>query len=61
MTDSLMTIPQLAERLGVGPRFVRRLVYERTIPVVKVGRLVRFDPVEVDRWIEARRRPIEPC
>jgi hypothetical protein len=30
---------------------MRRLVEERRVPLVKLGRLVRFDPVEVEAWI----------
>ena len=41
--DGLLDIDGLAERLGVGERFVRRLVEERRIPYLKIGRLVRFD------------------
>jgi excisionase family DNA binding protein len=51
----LLDIEGLATRLGVGARFVRRLVEERRVPFVKVGRLVRFDPVEVEAWIRASR------
>lgn len=43
MTDSsgasrpLLTLPAVAERLGVNERHVRRLVAERRIPFVEVG------------------------
>lgn len=47
-----MNIDQVAERLGVSVRHMRRLVAERRIPFVKWGHLLRFDPDEVDRWIE---------
>lgn len=49
---ALMNIDQVAERLGVSVRHVRRLVAERRIPFVKWGHLLRFDPDGVDRWIE---------
>ena len=52
---ALMNVDQVAARLGVTPRFVRRLVDERRIPFVKVGKFVRFDPVDVENWIEANR------
>ena len=48
---ALMNIDQVAERLGVSVRHMRRLVAERRIPFVKWGHLLRFDPDEVDRWI----------
>jgi len=55
---SLLDIDGLAQRLGVSERFVRRLVEERRIPFHKIGRFVRFDPSDVERWI-ARSR-VEP-
>ena len=54
-TQVLLDITQLAERLGVSERFVRRLVEERRIPFLKIGKYVRFDPDDVDRWIAHQR------
>ena len=51
----LLDVGGAAERLGVTVRFVRRLVAERRIPYVKVGKFARFDPVEVERWIDEHR------
>jgi excisionase family DNA binding protein len=51
----LLSIGQLAERLGTTPRHVRRLVAERRVPFVKVGRLVRFDPEDIAGWLDGRR------
>lgn len=54
----LMNIDQVAERLGTSVRHIRRLVHERRIPHVKVGRLVRFDPHEIELWLDGyRQRP----
>jgi excisionase family DNA binding protein len=52
----LIGLDELASRLGVGERYVRRLVEERRIPYRKIGRLLRFDTDEVEVWIEACRR-----
>ena len=41
----------------MGERHVRRLVFERRIPFVKVGRYVRFDAHEITRWIDDHRVP----
>jgi excisionase family DNA binding protein len=41
--------------LGVIARFVRRLVEERRVPFVELGRLIRFEPVEVEAWNGASR------
>jgi excisionase family DNA binding protein len=51
----LVDIARAAERLGVSVRYVRRLVAERRIPYVKFGHLLRFDPVELEAWIDAAR------
>jgi excisionase family DNA binding protein len=48
----LMTIVEVALRLGVTVRHVRRLVSERRIPYVKWGHLVRFESTAVARFIE---------
>ena len=53
----LLDITALAELLGVQPRHIRRLVAERRIPIIKWGRLIRFDPDEIRRWIDRYRRP----
>ncbi|HUP76814.1 MAG TPA: helix-turn-helix domain-containing protein [Acidimicrobiales bacterium] len=49
----LLSIEQVAERLGVTVRHVRRLVFERRITYVKWGHLLRFEPESVDRFIGA--------
>jgi len=46
---------ELAQRLGVSDRHIRRLVRERRIPYVRWGRVLRFDPAEIDEWVEANR------
>jgi excisionase family DNA binding protein len=51
----LMSIDQLAQRLGINVRHVGRLVAEKRVPYYKVGRLVRFDPAEIATWLEGRR------
>jgi len=51
----LLDVAEVAARLGATVRFVRRLVAERRIPYVKVGKFVRFDPAEVEAWIDDHR------
>jgi excisionase family DNA binding protein len=55
VSGNLLDVDELAERLGVTRRFVRRLVEERRVPYLKIGWFVRFDPAEVDRWVSASR------
>ncbi len=51
----LLDADEVAKVFGVTPRHVRRLVAERRIPFVKVGRFVRFDPGELDIWLDQQR------
>ena len=53
----LLTMDQLAERLGVTRRHVRRLVDERRVPFLRVGRFIRFDQAEIADWLNCNRVP----
>ncbi|GGN07968.1 DNA-binding protein [Terrabacter tumescens] len=53
-SDRLLTMGEVAEWLGTGERFPRRLVAERRIRFVKVGRHVRFPESAVREFIEAQ-------
>ena len=50
--SALLNVAAVADRLGVDIRHVRRLVLERRIPFIKWGSLLRFDPTEIDTWID---------
>ncbi len=53
--QSLLTLDEAADYLTVSPRFMRRLVFERRIAFVKVGKFVRFDPRDIDEWLSDHR------
>jgi len=53
--SALLTMDEVAFRLGTSLRHVRRLVAERRIPIVKVGRFVRFDAHAVEHWVDDHR------
>ncbi|MGB5756497.1 MAG: helix-turn-helix domain-containing protein [Acidimicrobiales bacterium] len=52
---ALLDVGQAAERLGVTPRFVRRLVFERRLAYIKVGKYVRFELADLEAWLASRR------
>ena len=56
--EELLTMDEAAERLGTSPRFPRRLVTERRIRFVRVGRHVRIPASALAAYIEANT--IEP-
>jgi excisionase family DNA binding protein len=53
--DTLLSVEQAAERLGTSPRFVRRLVFERRIAYVKLGRHIRIATRDLDAFIRTGR------
>jgi excisionase family DNA binding protein len=57
--DRLLTVKEVAERLGTTVRFPRRLIEERRIEFVHVGRNVRIRESVLDAYIEANTvRPV---
>ena len=53
MVDRYLTVAQVAELLGTTERFPRRLVAERRIAFVKVGRHVRIPEGALKDFIDA--------
>jgi excisionase family DNA binding protein len=53
--DTLLSVEQAAECLGTTERFVRRLVFERRIAYVKLGRHVRIAAEDLEAFIVAGR------
>lgn len=52
MDDSkLMTVPQVAERLGLPEYSTYALIRERKIPHLKIGRRIRVRGESLERWI----------
>jgi excisionase family DNA binding protein len=58
--DRLLTVDQAGELLNTGPRFVRRLIAERRIEFVHVGRHVRISESALIKFVQAGSVPILP-
>jgi excisionase family DNA binding protein len=58
-----MTVGEVADRLGIIPRTLFRWMDEGCAPpfyrmtLEQGARWIRFDPAEVEAWIQARRMP----
>lgn len=52
-TQEFFTVPELAEHLNVGTRFIYRIVDERRINHHKVGKHLRFHVEDVEGFIKA--------
>jgi excisionase family DNA binding protein len=56
-SDPLLTVAQAGEYLGTGERFIRRLITERRISYVEVGKYVRLERTTLDAFVDAGRVP----
>ncbi|MEU1787777.1 excisionase family DNA-binding protein [Streptomyces sparsogenes] len=60
MRDRYLSVREVAELLGTTDRFPRRLVAERRITYVKVGRHVRIPESVIREYIDANTvRPVQ--
>ena len=59
--DQLLTVEAAAKRMSTSARFIRRLIAERRIEFVKVGRHVRISESALADFIAAGRvQPMTP-
>jgi excisionase family DNA binding protein len=57
--ERLLNLPEAADRLGTTTRFPRRLIAERRIRFVRLGRHVRIPESAIEEFVEAGTvRPI---
>ena len=47
----LLDIQEMAQYTGLSVHTLYTMVSQRRIPFVKMGRLTKFDRVEIDKWI----------
>ena len=51
----LLTIQEAAEFLNLKVSRMRTAVFKKEIPYIKLGRLVRFDPNDLIKWVEKQK------
>lgn len=51
----LLNVEQTADYLCTTPKHVLRLWERREIAAVKVGKLLRFDPADLEEYIESQK------
>ena len=51
----LLSIGQLSQQLGIIVKTLYGWVCLRKIPYVKMGRLVKFDARDIEKWIETKK------
>ncbi len=54
----LLSTPEAAERIGVSPSILNkwRLSAGEGPPFAKIGACVRYDPDDLDAWVQSRKR-----
>ena len=55
-----LDIAALAERLRIRRSTLYAWTAQGTIPHLKLGRLLRFDPDEIEAWLQAHRQEVTP-
>ncbi len=51
--ERFMTVKDLADTIRVKESTLRDWIFKRQIPVVRIGRLVRFRWSEVEQWLRS--------
>lgn len=61
-TTALLSPAQVATRLGLSTKAVRRLATAGKLPAVRLSeRVIRFEPEDVEAFIASKRtEPVEP-
>jgi excisionase family DNA binding protein len=58
---TLYSVRQVADQLGVHPETVRRLIHDGRLQAVRIGRVLRIDGSELDRFLARQRvKPARP-
>ncbi|MCB4791300.1 MAG: helix-turn-helix domain-containing protein [Elusimicrobia bacterium] len=52
MEEHLLNIKELAQYLNVKVKAIYNMVYEKRIPKIKVGKLLRFNKTQIDAWLK---------
>ena len=55
--DRLYDVQELAEYLSVSTQWIYERVQLKEIPYIKVGKLLRFQKSDIDRWLEDLKVP----
>jgi excisionase family DNA binding protein len=56
MTDTWLTVKEVAQYLKLSPDLIYKLAQQGKIPASKVGTAWRFNREKIDRWMEAKEK-----
>jgi excisionase family DNA binding protein len=52
MSSGLVNIKFVTNHLKVKESWLRMAIFQKKIPFIKVGRLIRFDLAEIESWLQ---------
>jgi len=55
MEKRFVGIEEMAEYLGLKKGTLYAWIFRREIPYLKIGRLVKFDIMEIEKWLKEKR------
>lgn len=58
MNERLINVKQMAKLLGVSKHRVYEMAKKGLLPVCRLGRQVRFDPVQIKEWLAQGGSPL---
>ncbi|MBI3552608.1 MAG: helix-turn-helix domain-containing protein [Elusimicrobia bacterium] len=55
MEKRILTVDELSDYLSTPVPTLYTWTHQRKIPHIKLGRGLRFDRIEIDKWLDARK------
>ena len=56
--ENLLSVMQVAELLGLKKQTIYVMVMRHQVPHLKIGGALRFDPNEIERFLEEKKQPV---
>jgi excisionase family DNA binding protein len=53
-----VSIPVAANLLGTNPKQIRRAIYARELPVVRLGKAYSIAVADLQKWFDAKKRTL---
>jgi len=54
--QKLLTLDDVCQKLSIKESHLRSLVFAKKVPIIKIGRLLRFSQEEIEQWISNQKK-----
>lgn len=61
LKQKFLRIPEVANKLGLKESTIRKMIFERRLPVVRIGRTVTIPEEHIEKLIREGYRPALPA